>query len=110
MSAMLTLEEGGICQGELSCLRDLYRMGARMMTLTWNFPNELGFPNRQPDEDAALAKLLSRTHPGAVVLLHSTSSTNAKILDRLLTAWEDAGYRFGTLDELFGDGWVRFPT
>ncbi len=54
MSAMLTLEEGGICQGELSCLRNLYRMGARMMTLTWNFPNELGFPNRQPDEEEIL--------------------------------------------------------
>lgn len=58
--------------------------------------------DRQPDEDAALQKVLSRTHPGAVVLLHSTSTTNAKILDRLLTAWEQAGYRLGTLDELFG--------
>lgn len=45
MSAMLTLEEGGICRGDLACLRDFYRLGARMMTLTWNFPNELGFPN-----------------------------------------------------------------
>lgn len=47
MSAMLTLEEGGICQGELSYLRDFYRLGARMMTLTWNFQNELGFPNKR---------------------------------------------------------------
>lgn len=46
MSAMLTLEEGGICQGELSYLRDFYRLGARMMTLTWNFENQLGFPNK----------------------------------------------------------------
>lgn len=46
MSALLTLEEGGICQGELAYLRDLYRLGARMMTLTWNFQNELAFPNR----------------------------------------------------------------
>lgn len=46
MSALLTLEEGGVCQGELSYLRDFYRMGARMMTLTWNFQNELGFPNK----------------------------------------------------------------
>ncbi len=45
MSALLTLEEGGICKGDLACLRDLYRLGARMMTITWNFPNELGFPN-----------------------------------------------------------------
>lgn len=46
MSAMLTLEEGGMCLGELSLLRDFYRLGARMMTLTWNFQNELGYPNR----------------------------------------------------------------
>ncbi len=46
MSAMLTLEEGGVCQGEISFLRDFYRLGARMMTLTWNFENELAYPNR----------------------------------------------------------------
>lgn len=45
LSAMLTLEEGGICKGDLSFLRILYRLGARMMTLTWNFPNEIGHPN-----------------------------------------------------------------
>ena len=55
----------------------------------------------QPDPDASLAKLLKRTHNGAVVLLHSTSQTNAKILDTLLTRWEEAGYTFGTLDDLF---------
>lgn len=46
MSALLTLEEGGVCQGELAYLRDFYRLGARMMTLTWNFQNELAYPNR----------------------------------------------------------------
>ena len=46
MSALLTLEEGGVCQGELAYLRDFYRLGARMMTLTWNFQNELASPNR----------------------------------------------------------------
>lgn len=46
MSAMLTIEEGGSCQGNLAFLRDFYRLGVRMMTLTWNYPNELGYPNR----------------------------------------------------------------
>lgn len=46
MSAMLTLEEGGMCLGDTALLRDFYRLGARMMTLTWNFPNQLGYPNR----------------------------------------------------------------
>ena len=45
MSALLTVEEGGTCQGKTAFLRDLYRLGVRMMTLTWNFPNELAFPN-----------------------------------------------------------------
>lgn len=56
----------------------------------------------QPSKEEAFAKLLPRIHPGAVALLHSTSETNAQILDELLTKWEEMGYRFGTLDELFG--------
>ena len=54
----------------------------------------------QPDPEAALEKLNGRIHPGAVVLLHSTSQTNAEILDRLLTGWKEMGYTFITLDEL----------
>ena len=55
----------------------------------------------QPSKEQAFAKLLPRTHNGAVVLLHSTSQTNAQILDELLTAWENEGYRFAGLEELF---------
>ena len=44
LSALLTVEEGGVCKGSLEVLRSLYRLGVRMMTLTWNFENELGFP------------------------------------------------------------------
>ena len=55
----------------------------------------------QPTKDEAFAKLLPRIHNGAVVLLHSTSATNAEILDELLTKWEAAGYRFASIDTLF---------
>ena len=55
----------------------------------------------QPTREQAFAKLLPRIHPGAVVLLHSTSKTNGEILDELLTKWEEMGYTFGTLEELF---------
>lgn len=55
----------------------------------------------QPTREAAFAKLLPRTHNGAVVLLHSTSKTNAEILGELIDKWKEAGYRFGTLEELF---------
>ena len=55
----------------------------------------------QPTQETAFAKLLPRTHNGAVVLLHSTSKTNAEILGELIDKWKEAGYRFGTLEELF---------
>lgn len=45
LSAMLTVEEGAVCLGEIEKLRKLYDMGVRMLTLTWNYPNELGYPN-----------------------------------------------------------------
>ena len=56
----------------------------------------------QPSREEAFSKLIPRIHNGAVVLLHSTSRTNAEILEELLIKWKEMGYRFGTLDELFG--------
>lgn len=58
----------------------------------------------QPTREAALAKLLPRVHNGAVILLHSTSKTNAEILDELLTKYEEMGYRFGSIQGLFQEG------
>ena len=57
--------------------------------------------DRQPTAEYAFGKLIPRPHNGAVVLLHSTSETNAQILDELLTKWENLGYRFASLEELF---------
>mgnify|MGYP000036112329 CR=1 FL=1 len=48
---MLTVEEGGACLDSLGALRDLYRLGVRMMTLTWNFKNGLAEPNIVPGTD-----------------------------------------------------------
>ena len=56
----------------------------------------------QPSAEEAYAKLLPRIHDGAIVLLHSTSATNAAILDDLLTKWEEMGYTFASLDQLPG--------
>ena len=47
IGCLLTVEEGGVCRGQLPLLRTLYRLGVRMLTLTWNYPNELGAPNGQ---------------------------------------------------------------
>ena len=55
----------------------------------------------QPSHEQAFSKLLPRIHNGAVVLLHSTSQTNAEILDELLTKWKEMGFRFASIEELF---------
>ena len=70
-------------------------------TLFWSLAYVDWNNDAQPTREAAFAKLLPRTHNGAVVLLHSTSKTNAEILGELIDKWKEAGYRFGTLDELF---------
>jgi peptidoglycan-N-acetylmuramic acid deacetylase len=57
--------------------------------------------DQQPTKEQAFAKLLPRVHDGAVVLLHSTSATNAEILDELLTKWKSMGYEFAPIDDLF---------
>lgn len=70
-------------------------------TLFWSLAYVDWNNDAQPTREAAFAKLLPRTHNGAVVLLHSTSKTNAEILGELIDKWKAMGYRFGTLDELF---------
>lgn len=51
MSAMLTLEEGAVVHDDLRVLRDFYRLGVRMITLTWNYENGIAFPNFTPSKD-----------------------------------------------------------
>lgn len=69
-------------------------------TVFWSLAYVDWYVDDQPTAKAAYAKLLPRIHDGAIVLLHSTSATNAAILDELLTKWEDMGYRFASLEEL----------
>ena len=71
-------------------------------TIFWSLAYVDWKDDAQPGDQQAFDKLLPRTHNGAIILLHSTSTTNARILDELLTRWKDLGYRFGTLDELLG--------
>lgn len=54
----------------------------------------------QPSHEEAFSKLTGRIHPGAIVLLHSTSKTNGEIMDELLTKWEEMGYTFRPLADL----------
>ena len=69
-------------------------------TFFWSLAYVDWYEDKQPTKEEAFKKLLTRIHPGAIVLLHSTSKTNGQILDELLTKWEEMGYHFGTLDDL----------
>lgn len=68
-------------------------------TFFWSLAYVDWYQDNQPTAEEAYSKLLPRIHPGAIVLLHSTSSTNGDILDELLTKWEEMGYTFGSLEE-----------
>ncbi len=72
-------------------------------TVFWSLAYVDWYQDDQPTAEEAFSKLIPRIHNGAVVLLHSTSQTNADILDELLTKWEGMGYQFASLDDLFAE-------
>jgi len=88
--------QGTYSQDNLIMARDL-----GYSTVFWSLAYVDWNNDAQPTAEEAFSKLLPRIHNGAVVLLHSTSQTNAKIMDALLTKWKAMGYTFGTLEDLF---------
>ena len=85
--------QGKFCEENLKMAQQL-----GYSTVFWSLAYVDWYTDDQPTPEQAFSKLLPRIHPGAVVLLHSTSSTNAEILDELLTKWEEMGYSFGDLE------------
>lgn len=69
-------------------------------TVFWSLAYVDWYTDNQPTDEQAFSKLLPRIHNGAIVLLHSTSETNARILDELLSKWEQEGYSFAPLSDL----------
>ena len=80
-------------------LRYAKELGYR--TVFWSLAYVDWNNDSQPSAETAFSKLIPRIHNGAVVLLHSTSATNAEIMDELLTRWKEMGYRFESIDKLF---------
>ena len=123
---MSAITDGAAFQAELKALEDLYRettgqelprfyrppqgkysvenlkqaQALGYKTVLWSLAYVDWYVDDQPTPEQAYAKLLPRIHDGAVVLLHSTSRTNAEILDELLTKWEAMGYTFASLNDL----------
>lgn len=71
-------------------------------TIFWSLAYVDWYNDKQPTKEHAFEKLVPRVHPGAVLLLHSTSKTNSEILDELLTKYKAEGYSFKSLDDLTG--------
>lgn len=51
ISSVLTVEDGMLVEGELDFLNRMYDDGVRMLALTWNYENCIGYPN-SPDDAA----------------------------------------------------------
>ncbi len=47
ISAILSIEEGGAINGKIENLHNVYEKGVRLITLTWNYENEIGYPHSQ---------------------------------------------------------------
>lgn len=45
IGAILAIEEGAVLQGDIKRLKEVYNLGIRIITLTWNYKNEIGYPN-----------------------------------------------------------------
>lgn len=69
-------------------------------TVLWSLAYEDWYENDQPAREEALNLLNKRIHSGAIVLLHSTSKTNARILGELIDGWREKGYKFESIDKL----------
>lgn len=87
-------------EGKYSREKILTCEAAGYRTVFWSMAYDDWDNQRQPSAAAAIKKLLSTTHNGAVILLHPTSSTNVEILPVLIKAWKDKGYTFGSLRDI----------
>ncbi|MCL2368125.1 MAG: polysaccharide deacetylase family protein [Oscillospiraceae bacterium] len=69
-------------------------------TVFWSLTYVDWYVDDQPSKVQAFEKLIPRMHPGAILMLHSTSATNAEILEELILVYREAGYEFRCLSEL----------
>ncbi len=98
LSALLTVEEGGVTNGEIKKLESLYFQGVRMMTLSWNFENGISFPNLSYEKGAKLRKelLTMSKNDGELAFLgyFNTPETKRGLTDRgreFVTKMEEMG-------------------
>jgi len=74
--------------------------GMDYKTILWSVTYVDWDTKKQPTRAYAFEKLMPRLHPGAIIMLHSTSATNAEIMSDFIAECHKLGYTFKSLDEL----------
>ena len=87
-------------EGRFSEVNLLHATELGYKTVFWSFAYADWDNKNQMSEEEAVGRIKEGTHNGAIILLHPTSETNAKIMSRLIREWKQEGYRFETLDNL----------
>ena len=87
--------------GEFSeqTLKLMQDMGYR--SVFWSFAYRDWEVDNQPDPAEALNTVVSKAHPGAIILMHSVSATNAEILGDVIDELRAQGYEFASFDKNF---------
>lgn len=67
-------------------------------SIFWSFAYKDWDPENQPDPAAALERVTSAVHPGAIYLLHAVSKTNTEILGQAIDTFRAQGYTIGKFD------------
>ncbi len=78
---------GEFSERVLACAKEL-----GYTTVLWSFAYPDWDVNDQPEPSAAFDKITSKTHNGAVYLLHAVSKTNTEILPQVIDYWRESGY------------------
>ena len=78
-------------------------------TIFWSLTLKDWDTKNQMSNDKALELLNKRIHNGAIILMHSVSSTNANILETLIKDYSNKGYKIRELSHLLvGDNSLMF--
>lgn len=80
---------------------DLARQ-AGYSTIFWSLAHVDWQQDAQPGREETFDKLIGRVHPGAIILLHTTSASNTQYLGELIDEWGKCGYVFRRLGEFCG--------
>ncbi|MDM5155993.1 polysaccharide deacetylase family protein [Bacillus sp. DX1.1] len=71
----------------------------RMGTIMWTVDT---IDWKRPEPQVLLQRVMSKVHPGAIVLMHPTSST-AHALDTMISQLKEQGYKVGNITELLDE-------